>query len=63
VGVGLWTFTRMCSITQTDAIALFTSTLRASWAAPDGDILASFCVLYFQRAACSKFQTCVWNSH
>jgi len=38
-GVGLWTFTRMCSITQTEAIALFTSTLqlcvrrRASWAA------------------------------
>jgi len=25
-GVGLWTITRMCSITQTDAIALFTST-------------------------------------
>jgi len=25
--------------------------------------LASFCVLYFQRAACSKFQTCILNSH
>jgi len=24
---------------------------------------ASFCVLYFQRAACSTFQTCVLNSH
>ena len=27
-GVGLWTLTRMCSITQTDAIALSTSTLQ-----------------------------------
>ena len=24
---------------------------------------ASFCVLYFQRAACSKSQTCILNSH
>ena len=22
-----------------------------------------FCVLYFQRAACSTFQTCILNSH
>ena len=22
-----------------------------------------FCVLYFQRAACSRFQTCILNSH
>ena len=26
------------------------------------DVLASFCVLYFQRAACSTFQTCILNS-
>jgi len=25
--------------------------------------LATFCVLNFQRAACSKFQTCILNSH
>jgi len=30
---------------------------------PDGDFLATFCVLYFQRAACSTFQTCILNSH
>ena len=30
---------------------------------PDGEFLAIFCVLYFQRAACSRFQTCILNSH
>jgi len=25
--------------------------------------LRNFCVLYFQRAACSTFQTCILNSH
>jgi len=30
---------------------------------PDGDFLASFCVLYFQPSACSTFQTCILNSH
>jgi len=29
----------------------------------DGDFLRHFCVLYFQRAACSTFQTCTLNSH
>jgi len=29
----------------------------------DGDFLAIFCVLYFQRAACGTFQTCILNSH
>jgi len=29
----------------------------------DGDFLVIFCVLYFQRAACSTFQTCILNSH
>jgi len=29
----------------------------------DGDFLRDFCVLYFQRAACSTFQTCILNSH
>ena len=28
-----------------------------------GDFLRHFCVLYFQRAACSTFQTCILNSH
>jgi len=31
------------------------------WCA-DGDFLYHFCVLYFQRAACSTFQTCILNS-
>ena len=30
---------------------------------PDGDFLLHFCVLYLQRAACSRFQTCILNSH
>jgi len=30
---------------------------------PDGDFLAIFCVLHFQRAACSAFHTCILNSH
>jgi len=30
---------------------------------PDGEFLAIFCVLYFQRAACSTVQTCILNSH
>ena len=30
---------------------------------PDGDLLRHLCVLYFQRAACSTFQTCILNSH
>jgi len=30
------------------------------WCA-DGDFLRNFCVLYFQRAACSIFQTCILN--
>ena len=29
----------------------------------DGAQMATFCVLYFQRAACSTFQTCILNSH
>jgi len=28
-----------------------------------GDSLHHFCILYFQRAACSTFQTCILNSH
>jgi len=31
--------------------------------APRWRFLAIFCVLYFQRAACSRFQTCILNSH
>ena len=30
---------------------------------PDGDFRRLFCVLYFQRAACSTCQTCILNSH
>ena len=30
---------------------------------PDGDFLRHFCILYFQRATCSTFQTCILNSH
>jgi len=30
---------------------------------PDGDFFASFCVLYFQRAVCGTFETCILNSH
>ena len=30
---------------------------------PDGDFWRLFCVLHFQRAACSRFQTCILNSH
>jgi len=30
---------------------------------PDGDFWRLFCVLYFQRAACTIFQTCILNSH
>ena len=30
---------------------------------PRWRFFASFCVLYFQRAACSTFQTCILNSH
>ena len=30
---------------------------------PDGDFWRLFCVLCFQRASCSRFQTCVLNSH
>ena len=29
----------------------------------DGAKMAIFCVLYFQRAAYSTFQTCILNSH
>jgi len=29
----------------------------------DGAKMAIFCVLYFERAACSTFQTCILNSH
>ena len=28
-----------------------------------GDFLRNFCLLYFQRAACSTFQTCILNLH
>jgi len=30
---------------------------------PRWRFLATFCVLCFQRAACSRFQTCILNSH
>jgi len=30
---------------------------------PYGKFLAIFCILYFQRAVCSTFQTCILNSH
>jgi len=39
-GVGLWTLTRMCSITQTDAIALWITTLQFN---PQSAIVA--CIL------------------
>ena len=29
----------------------------------DGAKMTIFCVLYFQRAACSTFQTCILNSY
>jgi len=29
----------------------------------DGAKMAIFCVLYFQPAACSTFQTCILNLH
>jgi len=29
----------------------------------DGDFCGDFCVLHFQQAACSTFQTCILNSH
>ena len=30
---------------------------------PDGDFWRLFCILYFQQAACNRFQTCILNSH
>jgi len=30
---------------------------------PDGDFWVIFASMYFQRAACSTFQTCILNSH
>jgi len=30
---------------------------------PSWRFLATFCILCFQRAACSRFQTCILNSH
>ena len=33
------------------------------WWCRDGNFLRHFCVLYFQRAACSTFQTCILNLH
>jgi len=30
---------------------------------PDDDFWRLFCVLYFQRAACRTFQTCILNLH
>jgi len=33
------------------------------WWCADGDFLRHFCLLYFQRAVCSRFQTCILNSH
>ena len=30
---------------------------------PNGDFLAILCILYFQRAAYTMFQTCILNSH
>jgi len=32
------------------------------WCADD-EFLAIFCILHFQQAACSMFQTCILNSH
>jgi len=29
----------------------------------DGAKMTILCILYFQRAACSTFQTCILNSH
>jgi len=33
------------------------------WWCTDGEFLAIFCVLHFQRAVCTTFQTCILNSH
>ena len=30
---------------------------------PDGNFWRLFCVLYLQRATCSRFQTCILNPH
>jgi len=29
------------------------------WWRPDDEFMAFFCILHFQRAACSLFQTCI----
>ena len=34
-----------------------------AWWCTDGDSLRKWCVLYFQRAVCSTFQTWILNSH
>ena len=45
-------------------VAMYSPTIEkvVRWC-PYGEFLAIFCVLYFQRAACSTFQTCILNSH
>ena len=40
-----------------------TQPVKVVWWCADGEFLAIFCILYFQWAACSTFQTCILNSH
>jgi len=56
---------RLTSLFRLSIRALVAKTLpdEVVWWCTEGDFLAIFYVLYFQRAACSTFQTCIRNSH
>jgi len=49
-------------IVFTEATVVKTTEVAASVASNVATAM-SLCVLYFQRAACSTFQTCILNSH
>ena len=59
---------RYCCLTSFSRLSINTLVAKMQpgkvvrWCA-GGDFLRHFCVLNFQRAACSTFQTCILNSH
>jgi len=56
-------FRVLAALLHSQTAALFSCEDKVVRWCADGDFLEIFCVLHFQRAMCSTFQTCILNSH
>jgi len=59
------TWRRYCCLTSFFQLSIYAlvAKIQPDLKLCDGAKMANFCILYFQWAACSKFQTCILNLH